>query len=262
MAAPPGVFVINAASPSPTVTPSPTATPSPVHTLPTVHVAHVAGGIAWSTVLPNWIGVFATVGLLVGAFFTAKYAKQAFGKQSDQLRDQQAINAKLRAVADLQVKDLQGSLDERQQDREERRRAQATQIYVVIDQVSRAGGEVRAASNSTNASTQPIYDIVAQWGTRFGPVGDPMMHPQLVPGESTSFIQLWQSEDLTSNLSIQIEFRDAAGVYWRTTDRGELTEFCGSPQPRPSSTRCTFGPGHDGGHSWEAPPSPDAAPPR
>lgn len=190
--------------------------------------------------------------MLVGAFFTAKYAKKAFGKQSDQLKDQQAVNAKLQAVADLQLKDLQGSLDERQRDRNERRRAQAAQIYIVIRGVSKSGNEVGGVSQATNASTRPIYDIIAQWGSRFENLGEPVPKPELVPGESAPFNQAWRMDDLPSGVGVSIEFRDAAGVFWRSTDRGELTELCGEEQPWPSSTRCVLGHGHAGRHSWEA----------
>jgi NADH:ubiquinone oxidoreductase subunit 5 (subunit L)/multisubunit Na+/H+ antiporter MnhA subunit len=55
---------------------------------------------AWGDI-PTWITALATIGLLVGAIFTAIYAIKAFGKQSEQLKDQKELNAKQTEVLDL-----------------------------------------------------------------------------------------------------------------------------------------------------------------
>jgi hypothetical protein len=60
----------------------------------------------WSTIAPGWVTAVATAGLLIGAVFTAVYAKRAFDGQTEQLKGQRKINA-------LQAKDLEASLDER-----------------------------------------------------------------------------------------------------------------------------------------------------
>jgi hypothetical protein len=60
---------------------------------------------AWGDI-PTWISAIATIGLLIGAIITAKYAIKAFGKQSQQLEDQREINK-------LQARDLESSLEER-----------------------------------------------------------------------------------------------------------------------------------------------------
>ncbi len=54
----------------------------------------------------------------------------AFGKQSQQLKDQQEMNRQQAGMFKLQAEDLQYSLGERQRDREQRRRAQAAQVFV------------------------------------------------------------------------------------------------------------------------------------
>lgn len=84
------------------------------------HAATPAGGSDWITVAPNWISAVATVGLLIGAIVTARYAIKAFGKQSEQLKDQRDIN-------ELQAKDLEASLEERKRLREVAEREQANQ---------------------------------------------------------------------------------------------------------------------------------------
>jgi hypothetical protein len=52
---------------------------------------------AWGDV-PTWVSGIAAIGLLTGAYFTAKYAIKAFGTQSEQLRDQKKLNAKQTVV--------------------------------------------------------------------------------------------------------------------------------------------------------------------
>jgi hypothetical protein len=85
---------------------------------------HAAGhdrGSIWATDAPGWITAIATAGLLVGAIITAIYAIKAFGKQSEQLRDQRRINK-------LLAKDLKGSLKERVRLRQIAERAQADDV--------------------------------------------------------------------------------------------------------------------------------------
>jgi hypothetical protein len=80
-----------------------------------------AGSWISATVLQGWITAIATVGLLIGAIVTAIYAARAFGKQSEQLRDQREIGA-------LQAEDLRESLRERTRLRQVAERRQADQI--------------------------------------------------------------------------------------------------------------------------------------
>jgi hypothetical protein len=268
-----------ALSPSPTASPSPTIgrlraiSPKPGQTSLSGHPVHISAGTDWSVSVPAWITALATIGLLVGAIVTAVYAKKAFEKQAAQLRDQQEINNKLRRVADLQLEDLkasleerkqsrdvadlqfadlQGSLDERQRDRVDRRRAQAASVFIAVGNMHKAGTELGANSLATNESTRPIYDLIAQWNNRFQKLGAPEKRPQLGPGETTPFNSTWHSESPPSGIGISVEFRDAAGVCWRTTDRGELIEICGAAEPWPSDIRCFYKADHEGRHSWEA----------
>jgi hypothetical protein len=93
----------------------------PIGPLGNAVYAQAAAGADWVNVAPNWITAIATVGLLIGAIVTARYAIKAFGKQSEQLRDQSEIN-------ELQAKDLEASLVERKRLREVAEREQAIDV--------------------------------------------------------------------------------------------------------------------------------------
>jgi hypothetical protein len=143
------------------------------------------------TTFPGWIAAIATVGLLIGAVVTAYYAKQAFGKQSDQLEDQRTVNKKQTSVLKLQQLELQASLEQRKRDQLQRRSAQASQVFVYLltnpaeDDLRAAAAQMDAAIRGGNTSTtllvaqfvnrsdRPIYDIAAQGLTDDGPFGEP-----------------------------------------------------------------------------------------
>jgi hypothetical protein len=71
--------------------------------------ASASAGAIWATDVPGWVTAIATVGLLIGAIITARYAIRAFGKQSDQLEDQRKVNAKQTEVLELQAEELRES---------------------------------------------------------------------------------------------------------------------------------------------------------
>jgi hypothetical protein len=75
---------------------------------------------AWGDI-PTWITALATVGLLIGAIITARYAIKAFRKQSEELEEQREINK-------LQAEDLEESLKERKRLRRIAERDQANEI--------------------------------------------------------------------------------------------------------------------------------------
>lgn len=203
--------------------------PSPSHVVPVMHHVSATGGTPASIIWATWITALATAGLLIGAYFTAKYAAKTFCEQADQ------------------VKLLQ---QQAERDIQERRRAQAAQVFIVITSGVPAspGVGVQVTAEARNTSSQPVYDIAVEWRTNTGPFGNVMLKPQLMPEETTLFTQTWTEAQGLHGLSIKIEFRDASGIHWRTNDRGELTELCG--QTSPLRDRCVYEPGHDGSHSW------------
>lgn len=203
---------------------------SPSRTFPVVHHVPATGGTPASIIWASWITALATAGLLIGAYFTARYAAKTFREQAKQV-----TLLKQQAERDIQ----------------ERRRAQAAQVFIVITSgvPTTPGAGVQVTAEGRNTSGQPVYDIAVEWRTNTGPFGNGMVKPQLMPGETAPFTQTWTEDQGFHGLSVKIEFRDAAGTHWRTNDRGELTELCG--QKSPFRDRCVYEPGHDGPHSWE-----------
>ncbi len=163
------------------------------------------------------ITAICTAVLAVFAIVTAAFAIMAFGKQSQQLKDQQEMNRQQAGMFKLQAEDLQDSLGERQRDREQRRRAQAAQVLVWLGQDSRYA-EPSLVPYLSNSSRQPIYDLAVAWGS--SAAGS---LPHLLPGEEHEFHGAG-SAVANDIVPVQLEFRDANGVRWLTTSRGELTE--------------------------------------
>jgi hypothetical protein len=160
---------------------------------------------------PDWVTAIATAGLFAGAGFTVYYARTAFEEQSKELGvlQQQAagqqeltrqqgellavqsgrlelqqrqfdaqrkINAQQAGVLELQARELQESLDERKHDREQRRRAQAADVYITREEF--AGNRALLGSGGLagrsarppaiiaavhNAGTRPVYDVRVHW---------------------------------------------------------------------------------------------------
>src|SRR5450755_4032966 len=84
-----------------------------------------------SLAVPTWIAAIAAVILAIGAIITSIFAIRAVGNQSRQLRDQQAVHAKLAALLPLQALELRDSL-------RERKRVQAAQVFIEVDRVQPA----------------------------------------------------------------------------------------------------------------------------
>jgi hypothetical protein len=150
----------------------------------------------------TWITAIATLVLAVFAFITAVLAWAAFRKQS--------------AEVDALIKD-------RNSEAAQRRRAQAAQVFTWVDEQPVHDGEApRPAACVRNTSRQPVYDINVGWGSSFGAGTWRVLLPDeenAIPGAGSSVAD--------GTAPIRIEFRDAAGVRWRTTSRGELTELHG-----------------------------------
>jgi hypothetical protein len=198
------------------------------HANPILHAVQSDGGASVSILWATWITALATAGLLIGAFITAIYAAKALRKQSEEV-----TLAREQAERDIQ----------------ERRRAQAAGVFIVIATGVAANPGVLLEAQASNTSRQPVYDIEVQWRTSDGQFGQPAAKPQLLPQEMTTFPQHWTADQGITGLGVSIAFRDAAGIHWQTTDRGELTELCGRLSP--TRDRCTVAPGHQGRHSWE-----------
>jgi hypothetical protein len=194
---PAAAFVMNAATPSPSTTRPRTATPSPAHVPPAVHVAHASGGIDWSMVLPTWLGALATVGLLVGAYFTAVYAKKAFGEQSkevklvqDQLAEEREFNRRQAGVLDLQARELRESMEERRRESELRHWYQAVRVFPHVETTQ--GESASYFVIVKNVSDLPVYALypAMRWrsGSSEGSQAFPeCFQPVLMPGDALRF---------------------------------------------------------------------------
>jgi hypothetical protein len=191
--------------------------------------------------LPTWLTAIFTGVLAVGAVFTAIFAIRAFGKQSaeltilkDEADDQQATNAKLAAAADLQVQELRESLKERQDDRKQRRRAQASLVY--LTQARSSGGVAPSLGAPPsppsisavvhNTSHQPVYDVRVHWvdsatGAQSGAENNLGTIP---PGDDKRASRQFDDVAATERFTSVVYFRDAMTVPWTVLADGHLDE--------------------------------------
>jgi len=199
-----------------------------------------------------------TAVLAVFAVVTAWYARKAFREQSKEVRAIEKQVEDGREVARqqaglLKVQSDQLELQRRQFDEDQigRRRAQAAQVFILIDRTDRLQAKVTLKAVAHNTSSQPVYDLWVQWRTDDGVFGTPEGRPQLRPDATERFEQLWTADAGISGTDVCLDFRDAAGLRWRSSGRGILTELCADISPHLARSHCTFAPRHDGPHSWE-----------
>lgn len=191
-----------------------------------------------SEIFSEQLSAIANMALAVLALVTAVFAWLAFQKQAKEVGDQSAMLALQRRQFD--------------EDQAVRKRAQAAQVFITNVGSPDQGndGTVVIVGQAQNTSRQPVYDLSARCRTDDGAFGTPYVQPLLMPGDSMTFEETWSRADGISGLSLWLEFRDASGVHWRTTDRGVLTELCGETSTDIYRVRCTFDPRHVGNHSW------------
>jgi hypothetical protein len=177
-----------------------------------VHVVHLAdgGAVADWNLAATWVTAGATVGLLVGAFFTVRYAVKAFRAQSE---------------------DLGLAREQAERDIKERRRAQSAEVFTQITKgipedapVLPGNPVLMIEAKVSNSSPQPVYDVRVQFELGDGPFGNPEPVAVLMPGRSYEYTRPWTRGLGLARLGATLEFRDAAGLHWRTNDRGELAE--------------------------------------
>jgi hypothetical protein len=142
---------------------------------------------------PAWLTALATIGLLVFAVLTALAAFVALAKQSHEVRV------------------LVGQAE---RDAEDRRRAQAAGVYVVVPGPGHPDSDRMIVRN---ASAAPVFDLRLFYGPdmRRGPEA-----PVLLPGEPWTMY----ADVVTPDTPLRLEFTDATGRRWRTTSRGALAE--------------------------------------
>jgi hypothetical protein len=202
---------------------------------------------------PQW-GDVPTWGLFVFAAVTAVFAYLAFRKQSQEVRtlkqeqkDQQRLIAAQTPVLELQAQDLEQSLVERRQDREQRQRDQASRVFMLErwgplvhgdGQADAGTGESLGTSVTVevhNTSSQPIYDLRITWQLSDAPYAQWAALAPLMPGD----VDVWNERlppDATREMfGAVIYFRDAAQVIWRRQPDGQLALVPPDQEPRPGT---------------------------
>lgn len=204
-------------------------------------LAHrIALAALMSRYVDSALGRCADLGLLVGAIITAWYARKAFKAQSKELvelqaegADQRKVNERQIAVLELQHRELEASLKQREADAAAARSAQASKIYVWTEEqqagnrrtsaglgffVSGLPEEIISAGPSvavyvTNMSSGPIYDVVVR--TDHG--ADDHLS-RLLPG---AFAVFYKPPEAARAVS---DFRDANLALWSRETSGLLVD--------------------------------------
>jgi len=177
---------------------------------------------------PTWIAAIATAVVAIGVIVAAALAGKAFGARSSQLADQSELISKLAEVLDLLAKDLRLSLDER-------RRAQACEVFIDLTRFGETAGRVTATVH--NNSQQPVYDVYVIWQLGTVRMGRPDRAARLLPGHEVCFERTPEpsasgSADESAVLSAFLTFRDAAGTRWTVREDGTLSDISPAPDVR------------------------------
>ena len=213
------------------------------------------GVVAWGDV-PTW-------GLLAGAAVTAWYAARAFRAQSQelgvlrtevehgqtmigqqaklieiqagQLDEQRKLTAEQIGVLELQRRDLEASLAQREREADERRAAQAAMVATWFGSVATPMGIVWG-SCIRNASHLPVFHVrvffhyVQEQGSDWTAIdrGGPPLWIRVIPPGGERFAEIPETiRNMVDHCDEQmyvtsLEFTDAAEVRWRRDARGGL----------------------------------------
>jgi len=175
---------------------------------------------AMSVDLSGEITATATAVLAVFAIVTAVFAVLAFRKQSKevgilqlQMEDQHDANMKQAQALERQAYD--------------RRRAQASRVYIRTATVYPNRGTARVIAQAVNASELPIYD--AGFWIRL-PDGEPHFGDPvgvILPGDAMTGGPEYALGTDPAEMEVVLSFRDAAGVFWVRLPAGFLADYLG-----------------------------------
>jgi hypothetical protein len=197
----------------------------------------------WGDV-PTWIAAVVAALAFVAAVLAYRKQSEAYGQQAEQvelqrrqLEDQRNINVKLAEVAELQVLEIQESLAERKREAEDRRRTQASKVFI-WEVRAPAAAIVRPAAESarnawlitahaSNTSDQPVYDLEFIWHAGTARSGQTDFVPQLLPGVEVEKERRAPQGATAGRFGAALKFRDASGKRWLRRPDGELTEQTG-----------------------------------
>lgn len=188
-----------------------------------------------SLIFATQLTAAATLALAVLALATAWYASRAYLAQSNQLQDQISLNKEQTGVLELQARELEESLAERKREREERRRAQASRVFIwqergpilagppaALARGASGGGSVVA--HVVNTSEQPIYDVMIGWFYGDNPENPIYLDKPIMPGAEERVTIAVPPKRAPEGYEATAHFRDAAKVNWRIWTDGRIEE--------------------------------------
>ncbi len=192
----------------------------------------------------TWIAALATVALAIGVIVAASFARTASVALSRQLVAQQELTARLAEALQLHARELGQAYDER-------RRSQASRVFIELDRVApprhgsvgaddrRSAGPDkqpwRVTATVRNTSDQPVYDMYVIWQLGTVRMGKPDPVARLLPAEHVCFERGQHTDahaadaDLhapsdPSALTAFLTFRDTAGIRWTVREDGTLSD--------------------------------------
>lgn len=171
--------------------------------------------------------------------------REQLADQHTAIEDQILANARQAKVLELQASELRESLGERKREAEQRKSAQAAQVFIsqqhalaslVKETAAEREGQfhtemwgddsIRAEVTVANASNQPIYEAELRWHRGSAGHGDPNPEPlgTIMPGTESVHNRDFP---LDTNMAVSgavLRFRDAAGTTWMRRLDGGLVE--------------------------------------
>jgi hypothetical protein len=168
--------------------------------------------------------------------------REQLAEQHTAIEDQLQANARQAEVLKLQASELKESLSERKREAEQRRSAQATQVFISQRQASASSmeeadaegqfsvemwpDEIRAEVTVVNASNQPIYGAELRWHRGSAGHGDPNPEPlgTVMPGSESVHCRDFPEDTNMVIGGAVLRFRDAAGTTWMRRLDGGLVQ--------------------------------------
>jgi hypothetical protein len=214
--------------------------------------------------IPTWISAIATIGLLIGAIVTARYAIKTFGEQSQEVRDQASMLKvqsdqleEQRKINALQAGDLEESLKERARLRQVAEREQADAVlfewwpvaHVLV--MGPAGGTVRMTGSVLavrNESRRRIVNVTCRIEPsegagltlateQIGTLAESSSHramlrdlavaeavPLMRPGTWLGFLVRFDLE-AHPDVRLAVRFTDDAGLHWQIDQNLHLAQL-------------------------------------
>ncbi|MDR2983741.1 MAG: hypothetical protein LBV34_02775 [Nocardiopsaceae bacterium] len=176
---------------------------------------------------PTWITAIATAVLAVAVLVAAAVTRKSLSARAGQLAAQNEIAKQLAEAIELQSENLRMA-------REERRRAQACQVFIDLKRASIPDGTDRVAATVHNNSPQPIYDLYVIWQLGTTRMGKPDPAARLLPGQQVCFERSPEraggdsAESAGADadaLTAFLTFRDTAGIRWTVREDGTLSDI-------------------------------------